>query len=121
MNPLFPTVTGPMFGRANRWARSQPNELTRQIRQRIPLAMITKTEVQQAITRCEPHAGFATIDNALVHPGAVSRGDLHALIEAAKCARYECIGGNVGEPPSQSEAVLDYTEAPFRDESEEAE
>lgn len=51
--------------------------------------MITKTEVLSAIARCEPHAGFATIDNRLVHPGAVSRGDLFALIEAAKCARYE--------------------------------
>jgi hypothetical protein len=50
---------------------------------------ITKTEVLQAIARCEPHAGFATIDNALVHPGAISRGDLLALIEAAKCAKYK--------------------------------
>lgn len=50
--------------------------------------MITKTEVHQAIARCEPHAGFATIDNTPVHPGAITLGDLHTLIEAAKCARY---------------------------------
>jgi hypothetical protein len=53
--------------------------------------MITKTEVLEAISNCERHAGFATIDKTLVRPDAIRRGDLYALIEAAKCARYKQI------------------------------
>lgn len=77
--------------------------------------MITKTEVREAIARCEPHAGFATIDNALVHPGAISRGDLFALIEAARCARYEIVDGYLNSAASTSGAVLDYQDRPDRD------
>ena len=51
--------------------------------------MITKTEVLKAITNVEPFAGFATIDNSLAP--AISRGDLFALVEAAKCAKYRKI------------------------------
>jgi hypothetical protein len=69
---------------------------------------ITRTEVLQAIARCEPHAGFATIDNALVHSGAISRGDLLALIEAAKCARYGAI--SIGTPTAGSDWALDHKE-----------
>lgn len=81
--------------------------------------MITRTEVLKAIARCGPHAGFASIDNALVHPGAVSRGDLFALIEAAKCARYEIIDGFKDMASSDSGAVLDYRDRPDRDYAEE--
>lgn len=63
--------------------------------------MITKSEVMEAIARCEPVAGWGTIDTTPVY---VSRGDLFALIEAAKRATY--INLSVGEYRSNSDYGL---------------
>lgn len=63
--------------------------------------MITKTEVTSAIARCERASGWGALDHT---PTQISRGDLHVLIEAAKCAHYEQFG-RVG---SMSDLVLDY-------------
>lgn len=72
--------------------------------------MITKTEVQQVIARCQPHAGFASIDKSLVGPGEITKGDLLVLVEAASCARYETRGGT----GSDSDLILDEREqTPF--------
>ena len=67
--------------------------------------MITKTEVLKAVANCERFAGFASIDNSLVAPGAITAGDLHTLIEAAKCARYRATEKYAS---SDAQVVLDY-------------
>lgn len=79
--------------------------------------MITRTEVLKAIAACEGQSGWGPLDMSLAT--GIQKGPLHVLIEAAKCARYECIGGHVGEPPSNSDAVLDYEPAQMRDEAKE--
>lgn len=47
---------------------------------------ITKTEVSSAIADCEAKAGWSTLDRT---PVTVDAGHLRALVEAAKCARYD--------------------------------
>lgn len=47
--------------------------------------MITRTEVEEVIRRCETQAGWSPLDKG---SRAVSAGDLHVLIEAAKAAQY---------------------------------
>lgn len=48
--------------------------------------MIIRSEVELSIRRCEPQAGWASMDFT---PATVSAGDLRVLIEAAKRAKYE--------------------------------
>lgn len=74
--------------------------------------MITKTEVLRAVASAETICGGNPLSAALV---AIPMGELHVLVEAAKCARYKCIGGNIGEPPSNSEAVLNDDETKAMD------
>lgn len=66
--------------------------------------MITKTEVKDAIRRCEPHVGASSSDRSAV---TISRGDLLVLIEAAKRAQYESIG--LWRARSSSEFILSET------------
>lgn len=66
--------------------------------------MITKTQIEEAIRSCEPKAGYGPLDSTVVDN--VSRGALHILIEAAKCARYRPQVAAV-EPTSTSQLVLD--------------
>lgn len=71
--------------------------------------MITKTEVLSAISRCEQHAGFSAIDNSLVSPGEITKGDLLVLIEAAKRARFvnACNGCGVNASSSSGMKLPD--------------
>lgn len=79
--------------------------------------MITKTEVLKAIAGCEKFAGFASIDSSPLGAGAITAGDLHTLIEAAKCARYQRVGHDIPAvsrfaAPSDSDWALDDDSTP---------
>lgn len=62
--------------------------------------MITKTEVMEAIARCERICVSGPLDRTLTH---VEKGDLAVIVEAAKAARYK----NIAKPFDHPAFVLD--------------
>lgn len=68
---------------------------------------ITKTEVNEAISATEKWAGWSSLD---MSPITITAGNLRALIEAAKCARYT---RNPDRSPAGAYVFLDDSEQPY--------